>query len=211
MPDQNQGSVQRAVEVLANEYRSLGWQVEIDAGLNNFISLPSPYRADLLARRGDEVVVVEVKSRGAARNDQLGLQQLASYLTNQPHWKLRVVLVGEDERPAPSSAIRLRLASTRSLLDVDPAAALILGWATAEGLLAARAEAAALPLRRMGNHLLDELFDNDLLTEEEFALLGECYEVRSRAAHGREVGDAHVPATSLLAWLSEQPDLVAAK
>jgi len=184
MPDQNQGSVQRAVEVLANEYRSLGWQVEIDAGLNNFISLPSPYRADLLARRGDEVVVVEVKSRGAARNDQLGLQQLASYLTNQPHWKLRVVLVGEDERPAPSSA---------------------------EGLLAARAEAAALPLRRMGNHLLDELFDNDLLTEEEFALLRECYEVRSRAAHGREVGDAHVPATSLLAWLSEQPDLVAAK
>ena len=77
----------RRVEQIAQEYRDKGYEVLVEARAPQ---LPEPlarYRPDLVVRKGDEVVVIEVKSREISGDPQL--QELAEVVRRQPGWRIR--------------------------------------------------------------------------------------------------------------------------
>jgi REase_AHJR-like len=85
------------VRALVEEYRSKGYEV---------IEMPSPeqlpdfltgYRPDLLIRKGDETIVVEVKSRASLGKDPQ-IRELARLLSSKPNWNFELVVVREEEQ-----------------------------------------------------------------------------------------------------------------
>ena len=77
----------------AEEYRNKGYEVLFEAPLD---LLPG-FRADLLARKGDEVRVIVVKSRSSlAADPRIG--ELARLIDSKPGWSFELVLVSEPEK-----------------------------------------------------------------------------------------------------------------
>src|SRR5882762_3250310 len=77
---------------LATEYQSHGYEVEFNAMLPQLPMSLQKFRPDLVARRGDETVILEVKSYIEMSNDkQLG--QLAKTINEIPGWRFEVVIL----------------------------------------------------------------------------------------------------------------------
>jgi hypothetical protein len=98
------------------------------------------YRPDLLVRKGDEAIVVKVKSRSSLAKDAQ-IRDLAQLLQTKPHWNFELVVVGEGGRiSAPEGArpferddiLRGIEAAERLLASGFSEAALLLAWLTSE-------------------------------------------------------------------------------
>ena len=77
----------------AEEYRSRGYEVVMEAPLEFFPG----FIADLLVRKGDEVKVIEVRSRPSlAADPRIG--ELARRVESKPGWTFELVLVSEPEK-----------------------------------------------------------------------------------------------------------------
>lgn len=97
---------QRA-RALAEEYRSRGYEVIDEPSPAQLPDFLSGYHPDLLVRKGDEAIVVEVKSRSPLAKDAQ-IKDLAQLFQTKPHWNFELVVVGEGERisaPDTSSPI----------------------------------------------------------------------------------------------------------
>ncbi len=94
---------------------------------------PVDLAADLIARRGDQYLVVVIKSRRQARIEDY--RQLTMNLAKHPNWRVDLRWIGRDQPvPAPIADLNRRMAKARGLMESEPEAALLLGWAAVEGL-----------------------------------------------------------------------------
>ena len=83
----------RLADVTAEEYRSKGYVVSREESLD---ILPG-FHADLVARKGDKVKVIEVKCRSTLTATP-EVSELARLLNSKPGWSFELILVGEPER-----------------------------------------------------------------------------------------------------------------
>jgi hypothetical protein len=143
-------------------------------------------RPDMIARRGDEHLVVEIRGlrRAAPHPVEDPLAGLAARIAEMPGWQLEVVWTGQDEPPAPPSVLADRARRAADLADVDAEAALMLAWSALEGALAARAERAGVR-PHVGMNLAAELHSRGLLDEATYALVRDAQRLRAQVAHGR--------------------------
>ena len=77
----------------AEDYRNRGYEVLMDVPLD---LLPG-FSADLLVRKGDEVRVIEVKSRPSLAADPR-VREVAQLIDSKPGWCFDLLLVGEPEK-----------------------------------------------------------------------------------------------------------------
>ena len=122
----------------AEEYRSNGYEVQLAASLDFFPELS----ADLLVRKGDEVKVIEVRSRPSLAADPR-ISELARQIDSKPGWSFELILVGEPERvDSPTGArsfggegIARRIKQAESSLAAGmPEAAFLLAWSACEAV-----------------------------------------------------------------------------
>jgi hypothetical protein len=92
-----------AVESLATKYRSEGYEVTIAPGEQDLPPALSRSHPDLIARRGSEGIVAEVKLRGPSSHGESWEQidRLAHTTKALPGWRFELVIVDEQ---APSEA-----------------------------------------------------------------------------------------------------------
>jgi len=84
------------IEHLADEYLEEGFQALDPAMLRN--ELPSGYTPDLILKRGDETVIVEVKSREEHRSlEQIRVVKQA--IERKPNWTFKLYVVPRSEAP----------------------------------------------------------------------------------------------------------------
>ena len=133
-------SERRYADIVAEEYRHKGYEVAQEAALD---FLPG-VRADLLVRKGDEVRVIEVKTRAslAAAPQTDGLAQAVK---SNPGWHYDLVLVGDTAKvatpsgktfPLATSAIAGRLAEAETALaNAAPESAFLIAWSAGEAAL----------------------------------------------------------------------------
>ena len=123
----------------AEEYRDKGYEVLFDAPLD---FLPG-FRADLLVRRGDEVRVIEVKSRQSLAADPK-ISELARLIDSKPGWRFELLLVSEPEkldspegaRSFESGKILQRIEEAEKSLQTRlPEAAFLLAWSASEAVI----------------------------------------------------------------------------
>ena len=101
-------------------------------------------RADLLARKGDEVRVIEVKTRSSLAAAPQAIR-LAQAVNAKPGWHFDLVLVGDLAKvatpygktfPLAASSIAGRLAdATAALANAAPESAFLIAWSAGEAIL----------------------------------------------------------------------------
>lgn len=89
---------------IAEEYRRRGYEVIEEPSQEQLPDFLSGYHPDLLIRKGDEAIIVEVKSRASlAKESQVS--ELARLLRTKPDWNFELVVVGEEDQwRAPAGA-----------------------------------------------------------------------------------------------------------
>lgn len=167
------------VQRLAGE----GWEVlpealaarTLPAGLRNHVP-------DMIAKRGDELLFVQVLARSELSSRRL--VELAEAVRREPNWNLEVVAIPDVVDPADVEDLSAKVLLSRQHLEHHPDVALIVGWAAVEGLLRRLARVSGVGDVRDFVTLLEDLVDMGPLAEAELDLLLELRDARSRIAHG---------------------------
>ena len=174
----------------AEEYRSKGYEVSREALLD---FLPG-FRADLVARKGGEVRVIEVKSRTSlAANPRIG--ELARVIDSRPGWSFELLLVGEPEKVgSPEGAqsfdrgsILQRIEEAEKALGSGlPEAAFLLAWSACEAatrqLLAAQG-ISGTDITTPG-YVLDQAVFQGVISRDEYNDLTAMRKYRNTIVHG---------------------------
>jgi uncharacterized protein YutE (UPF0331/DUF86 family) len=183
---------QRA-RALAEEYRSRGYEVIEEPSPAQLPDFLSGYRPDLLVRKGDEAIVVEVKSRSSLAKDTQ-IRDLAQLLQTQPHWHFELVVVGEGERlSAPEGArpferddiLRSIEAAERLFESGFSEAALLLAWSTSEATVRLLVEAEGIVLEHLNpSYILKQAVMNGVIARDEYNFLTNLMKYRNALVHG---------------------------
>ena len=157
------------------------------------------YRPDLLARRDQDGLVLEVKVR-ASRLSFDTLRSVAEEVRRHPGWRFLLVtsedisdndlLVDEHDRDTWNE-IANRIEHARALLvQGDPEAAYMLTWIAFERMLRLQATRINLPIERLSPSIvIRQLYSVGELTIEQFDTALACQDVRNRVVHGLPSAD----------------------
>lgn len=177
------------LQQLAHEYESLGYEVTLRPDPSPF-RLPEDCEPDLVAIGPTDRVVVEVKSRGSLL-DCRDVEILATFVEDQPEWRLELVAVNPapppavEDAPTPQGLIEARAREASELAEGGHhEAALLLAWSALEAALR------ELAARELGGPRRDvrakALYALALLTDRQYELVDAVGRIRRRVAHGYE-------------------------
>ena len=183
------------IQKTAEEYRNKGYEVVLEAPLD---FLPG-FNADVLARKGDEVKVIEVKSRPSlAADPRIG--ELARRIESKSGWTFELVLVGEPEKlDSPTGArsfgnenIAHRFEEAEKALEAGlPEAAFLLAWSAHEAAI--RVVFAAQGIVETGitgsNFILGQAVIHGVISRDEYKTLKEMLKYRNAIVHGFSLSD----------------------
>lgn len=183
---------QRA-RVLAEEYRHRGYEVIEEPSQEQLPEFLSGYHPDLLIRKGDKAIVVEVKSRTSlAKEPQV--RELARLLRTKPHWNFELVVVGEEEQlRAPEGAhpfaredIFRSIEAAERLLELGFAeASLLLAWSAVEATVRLLTEEENIVLDRLTPlYILKQAVMNGVISRDEYGSLTKIMGYRNALVHG---------------------------
>ena len=179
----------------AEEYSSKGYEVSLDQVLDFF----QGFRADLLVRKGDEVKVIEVKSRSSLAADPR-ISQLARIIDSKPGWSLELLLVGEPEKlDSPEGArsfegeeILSRIKKAEKSLEAGiPEAAFLLAWSACEAALRellAEHGVSNTSITTPG-YVLDQAVFRGVISRDDYNHLTGIRKYRNAVVHGFDPGD----------------------
>ncbi len=179
-------AVQEAAARTVQRLREQGWDVLVEPGPEVLPETLAGFRPDLLARRGDERALVEIRSR--RQPPDLDMVTLAERVAALPGWRLDLVYVPDSPAVADREQLTRWVRAALDLAQSSPEAALLLGWSAAEGLLHQLAEPLGVDTDQPGR-LLATLASLGALEHEEHDDLRRALEARNALAHGR-VGPA---------------------
>jgi hypothetical protein len=181
---------------VAQEYRQKGYKVILSPNhehLPNFLQ-EYDYRPDMIAIKGEEGVIVEVKSRRSFRLSAKHLQKLAQLVEKIPNWGFDLVVTNPDdelytdqiEGSLQTDEIKSRLQSAKQLINIYPESAILLIWSLAEATLRLLAENEGLTLKKPGSppYLLKLLVTEGVISQTDYQLLIDNFQLRNAIAHG---------------------------
>ena len=177
-------AARRALDLAKARYEADGYSVSLEERL----PIPGGFRADAVARRDGETVVIEVRSADWSDRDRDRLGRLAETVAAQAGWRVDIVTY-EPEVPQPDpdrkDVIR-RVEEARQVAGVSTDAAVLLIWSAIEGALLRLSQQRGLgpdrsvPPRTLVHKLTIDgvLSDNQASELDDFALM------RNNIAHG---------------------------
>lgn len=178
---------------LAEEYRKKGYHVIEKPSPEQLPDFLSSYRPDLLARKGQTGVVVEVKSRASLAKDPK-VKDLARLLQTNPHWNLELVVVKEPAtlstpegiRPFGRGDILRQLQAAEQLLTSGAAeTALLLAWPALEATVRLMIEAEGIVLEQLSpSAVLKQAVSNGVISRSDYTFLMDTLKHRNAFVHG---------------------------
>lgn len=179
---------------LAEEYRHQGYEVSFHPSPEDLPNFLSSYRPDMIVRRGEEAVVIEVKTRSslsAASTEYL--RNLAQVVEQHPGWRFELVVTNpgdttysqEAEESFQAHEIKSRLQVARQLSEQHPESAILYSWSLVEATLRLVAEKEGLSLKRFDPlYLVKQLTTEGVISRSEYQLLMNALSLRNAIAHG---------------------------
>lgn len=180
----------RRLDQIRGELEQDGYDVIIRPRRETMPPELQAFAVDLIARRGTQTVIVEVKSSDAiAQSDELA--RLASAIESLQGFELRLEVLGSEPdqtHPETREALVDRLHSVRQLAKSERLdAALLVGWAAFEGALrviASESGTVDVGEQVAASALVRELISEDFLPAAWLPEVDRIRQVRSRVAHG---------------------------
>jgi hypothetical protein len=180
---------------LAEEYRREGYEVVFHPNSEDMPSFLKHYRPDMIARRGDEAVVVEVKSRSLLNSlPSEYLSSLAKAIEQHQGWRLDLVMDNSEDAflyPSKSEGslqqqeIESRLPIAKQMISQNLDSAVLYAWALVEATLRLLAEKEEISLKRADPlYLVTYLTHEGVISQSECRLLKDALALRNTIAHG---------------------------
>ncbi|WP_088894294.1 hypothetical protein [Leptolyngbya ohadii] len=179
---------------LAEEYRDKGYEVSFHPNPEDLPDFLRNYRPDMIVRRGDEAVIIEVKSRRSLNSSSRQyLQNLAQSVEQHPGWRFELVMTNPEDAvysPKAESSlqqpeIETRLQVARQLATQHPEAAILYSWSLVEATLRLVAEREGMSLQRLDSlYLVKQLVIEGAISRPEYQLLMDALSLRNAIAHG---------------------------
>jgi REase_AHJR-like len=142
---------------LAEEYRNKGYEVLLHPNPEELPNFLRSYRPDMIVRRGEESVIIEVRSRFSLKSTSTQyLRNLAQVVEQHPGWRFELVMTNPDDATYSQKAeesfqeneIKSRLQVAKQLSDQHPESAILYSWSLMEATLRLVAEKEELNLQR---------------------------------------------------------------
>jgi len=177
-----------ALENAVREYLANGYEVEREVDLEGINPRLRSMRVDLVARRGNETVIVEIKSRQSAQNSNL--EDLATAVDAMgSNFRLDVVWIGNDESvPSFEDVVELMERVAR-WVEFDSKASILLGWAALEcAMRRCATNHEFVGPATYGRQLAADLYGNRVVGSSLYATLNEICKRTRQSAHGQSRG-----------------------
>lgn len=168
------------------EYEADDYTVERDVDVTSLGVTSSDGRVDFVARKGEEIVLVEVKSRATLHGAFFGkLTKLAEEI---PNARVDLIWTGESKPLPDSEVVSSFIERSQDVFYKDPDAGLLLAWAALEGAVRKLLAEQELPAEglvscRQG---LSDLYGNRLISWYSYSQLMRLSRVRNAIAHGEQ-------------------------
>lgn len=191
----------RRLQRIAARLEQEGFSVALEPPPSQLPSWLRSFQPDLVARHGDEGVVVEVKSRKELHGSDY-LDELVRVVEARPGWRLQLDVSNprqtqpEEEEIAPLSQPRIEehLEASRQLLRLGlNEAALVNSWAALEGAARRVLSDAGTEPPRSTRGLLRALWINGYLDPSARDHLDQISVARNNATHGVEAAQERDP------------------
>ena len=183
------------IRELREKYEAQGFEVLVEPDLHDLPFDLGGYRPDLLARRGDAGILVEVRTSGT-RLSVDRFRELVDEVKRPPGWSFVLVTAddvaggdapGVDDALPPWRRLRDQAAAALRLAEAGESreAAFLALWAALEGVLRKHAEGASLPVERLPSSVLVRaLYSHGELALAQYELALALLQVRNRVVHG---------------------------
>lgn len=177
---------------LVTEYRQKGYEVLLSPKPEELPDFLRSYRPDMIVSRGEEKVVIEVKSRPSIASAQY-LRGLAQAVEEHPGWRVELVMTNPEdalysvkvEGSLQEHEIKSQLQVARELTVHHPESAILFAWSLAEATLRLLANKEELDLQRPEPlRLLKQLATEGVISKAEYQSLMNAFALRNAIAHG---------------------------
>jgi hypothetical protein len=178
----------------AQRYRDEVYQVISRPSGDQIPPFMAGFQPDIIATRGNEVVVVEIKRNRIDLASDQQISQLAEIVNARPGWRLDLVVLEPEttvEKAAQDAAEPsdeqlahiLKTADELSEKGYSPYACVV-AWGGLEAAMRRLQSDAELYGRTTPAELMRTLYGNGFLSREQFERLRESYKIRSQVVHG---------------------------
>ena len=176
---------------IAEEYRQKGYEILFAPNLEDLPEFLKSYRPDLIVRRGEESVIIEVKSRTSLNSSST--QYLAQAVAKNPGWRFELMMTNSEdavdilkaEDSFQESEIELGLQVAKQLVTQHLESAMLYSWSLVEATLRIVAQKEELSLQRLEPHyLVKKLTAEGVISKSEYQLLMNSLSLRNPIAHG---------------------------
>ena len=186
----------RRADAIAKEYQNKGYEVSREVVLDFFPG----FRVDMVAKKGDESKVIEVKTRTSYAREP-AIRKLADTLRSKPGWSFVLNLMGEpeviyppdDARPFEREDVLGRIENAERLLELGfSEGAFLLAWSAAEATVRLLIEAEGIcTIKRMTNsgYTLGTAVTEGVLCREDYDYLFNMMKHRNAVVHGFNSND----------------------
>ncbi|MEH2310473.1 MAG: hypothetical protein V7K35_03360 [Nostoc sp.] len=199
---------------LAEEYREKGYEVFFHPNIEDLPEFLNNYRPDMIVRKGEENVVIEVKSRSSlnsSSNQYLG--NLAKAVEKYPGWRFELVMTNPEdimyslkaEGSLQEHEIESQLQVARQLTTQHPKSAILYSWSLVEATLRLIAQKEELSLQRFDPlYLVKQLAIEGIISKSKYQLLMNALLLRNSIAHGFKTTELTQNSVYELIELTEQ-------
>ncbi|WP_375497693.1 hypothetical protein [uncultured Nostoc sp.] len=199
---------------LAEEYRQKGYEVFFHPNLEDLPDFLKTYRPDMIVRRGEENVVIQVKSRSSLNSSSNQyLSNLAQAVERHPGWRFELVMTNPEDTTYSLKAegslqeheIESQLQVAKQLITQHPKLALLSSWSLVEATLRLLAQKEELSLERFDpRYLINQLVSEGVISKSEYQLLMNLLPLRNSIAHGFKTTELTQNSVYELIELTEQ-------
>ncbi len=180
------------VEEIAQTYREKGYDVLIEPQGDQLPDFLQAFRPDLTVHKGDEHIVVEVRTRGQV-SDFPQVNELAKAVKNEADWRFQLVLLGPENSLSVAGAspftieeIRLKIKEVAFLVENGHLeAAFLIGWSLVEAILRSLAVKEGIEGETATpDYLLKQMTFEGIIARETYHDLKRAQKTRDALAHG---------------------------
>lgn len=183
------------VSQVAQQYRDEGYGVILHPGLGVLPGFAQGHDIDLMANKGDERVLVQIKARRQDLQTDTRSIKLAEAVNRQPGWRFDLVVINADsesdkvvasaKEPAPEK-IETSLSRAEQLWNSgDEQLSCVLSWAALEAAMRHAVRVEGIELENGSpSFLLRALYSRGIIAKKEFERLNEAAMLRNAVVHG---------------------------
>ncbi|NVK41433.1 MAG: hypothetical protein HWE39_09325 [Oceanospirillaceae bacterium] len=187
----------RKIKELAREYEEQGYQVLVEPSRNDLPEFLENYQPDLILKKGNLNIVVEVKTSATIRNSEY-LKELSSSVNSHENWKFELVLTNPRKKETLSSSkyqefeipeIEKRLKQLnefRSNSFIEPY--FLYAWSLLEATarIILKTEQPKIEIKLNPVSIIKQLFSYGIIGRLDYEWLNRMINTRNHLAHGHE-------------------------